>query len=245
MLNELIKITKQILADKYSDASVIFLAGSIIRGEGTAHSDLDLVVIFDALENAYRESFYYQGFPVEAFVHDRQTLNYFMLEVDRPSGFPVMAQMVLEGVEIPLPSELSQSLKRRAASVIEKGPPKLNEEEINKLRYDITNLVDDIRQPRSKEELIASGTELYGVLANYYFRVNNLWSAKNKSIPRVLNKIDPELCLRFCDSFEELFSNGRSEKVIGLAEDVLKSKGGFLFEGHKLEAPAIWREPMS
>src|SRR5204863_8980776 len=141
----------------------------------SSFSDLDLVVIFDKLPAAYRESFYFQGFPVEAFVHDPETLNYFLHDVDRPSGIPSLAQMILEGVEVPKPSELSGSLKELATSVLEMRPPALSEKEISKLRYNITSLVDDIRQPRSQAELVAAGTQLYEALADYYFRTNNLW----------------------------------------------------------------------
>ena len=88
---------------------MIFLAGSIVRGESTPFSDLDLVVIFDKLPAAYRESFYFQGFPIEAFVHDPETLNYFLYEIDRPSGIPSLAQMIVEGIEIPKPNDLSGS----------------------------------------------------------------------------------------------------------------------------------------
>ena len=119
MLNQLSEITNQILTSKYPNARLIFLAGSIVRGEGTSFSDLDLVVIFDKLPAAYRESFYFQDFPVEAFVHDPETLNYFLHDVDRPSGIPSLAQMILEGVEVPKPSELSGSLKELATSVLE------------------------------------------------------------------------------------------------------------------------------
>jgi hypothetical protein len=178
LLDHLTKITNEILTSRYSSARVIFLAGSIVRGEGTPYSDLDLVVIFDSLTAAYRESFYFQGFPVEAFVHDPETLNYFLLEMDRLSGIPALAQMILEGIEIPAPNELSQSLKSLAALVIESGPPALSDQDIQKMRYNLTNLIDDIRQFNSKDELVASGTALYESLADYYFRTNNLWSAK-------------------------------------------------------------------
>ncbi len=245
MLNQLTKITNEILASKYSAARVIFLAGSVVRGEGTAYSDLDLVVIFEKLPAAYRESFYFQGLPIEAFVHDPETLNYFLHELDRPSGIPSLAQMILEGVEVPEASEFSQSLKRLAASVIESRPPILSEGDIRKLRYNLTNLVDDIRQPRSKDELVASGTELYEALADYYFRTNNLWSAKGKSIPRILKQADADLCLRYCNSFEELFANGQPAKVVALAEEILKPNGGFLFDGHKLDAPTDCRKPLA
>lgn len=243
-MEDLIKITKQILDDRYPGADVIFLAGSLLRGEGTPYSDLDLVVIFEQLPHAWRESFSFQGYPVEAFVHDPETFNHFISELGRPSGLSAMAYMVAEGVEVPRPSEISRSVKRIAADLIAAGPPKLSDEDERKLRYTITNLIDDIRQPRSREELVASGAELYGALANYYFRANGLWSAVNKSIPRKLGKTDPELYSRFREGFEELFAGGRSDKVITLAEEILKPHGGFLFDGYKHEASPACRKPL-
>jgi hypothetical protein len=241
----LIRITRQILDDRYPDADVIFLAGSLLRGEGTPYSDLDLVVIFEQLPHAWRESFNFQGYPVEAFVHDPETFNYFIFELGRPSGHSAMAHMVAEGVEVPGPTAISQSLKRITADLIASGPPKLSDEDERKLRYTITNLIDDIRQPRSKEELVASGAELYGALANYYFRANGLWSAINKSIPRRLGKTNPELCSRFREGFDQLSANGLSDKVIMLAEEILKHRGGFLFDGYKQDASPTCRKPLS
>src|SRR5258708_5349665 len=231
--SSLIKAVKEVLESKYPDANVLFLAGSIVRGEGTPLCDLDLVVIFDRLPNAYRESFHFQGIPVEAFVHDPETLNYFLFEVDRPTGIPSLAQMILEGIELPEPNEVSQSLKQLAALVMEAGPPVLSDEEVLKLRYNLTSLVDDVREPRSRDELLASGAELYEALADYYFRSNHRWSAKGKAIPRILKRADADLCLRFCNSFAELFRNGQSGTVIALVEELLEMKGGFLFDGHR------------
>jgi hypothetical protein len=42
----------------------------------SAYSDLDLVVIYKRLPNAYGESFRFDDMPVEALIHD-PTLNYF------------------------------------------------------------------------------------------------------------------------------------------------------------------------
>src|SRR5256885_4839471 len=106
MRSSLVKVAREIFARKYPDARVLFLAGSIVRGEGTPHSDLYLVVIFDKLTRAYRESFHFQRFAVEAFVHDPETLSYLLFEVDRPTGIPSLAQMILEGIEVPEPNEV-------------------------------------------------------------------------------------------------------------------------------------------
>lgn len=244
-MEDLIRITRQILDDRYPTAGVILLAGSLVRGEGTPYSDLDLIVIFDQLPHAWRESFEFQGYPVEAFVHDPETLNYFLFEANRTSKAPSMARMVLEGVEVPGPTDISQSLKRIAADIIASGPSEIGDEDERWLRYSITNLIDDIRQPRSREELVASGAELYGALANYYFRTNGLWPAVNKSIPRAFGKADSDLFSRFREGFDQLFANGLSDKVIMLAEEILKHRGGFLFDGYKQDASPTCRKPLS
>src|SRR5215467_1082767 len=119
----IIDVANAIRAARYRDAAAMFAAGSIVRGEGTTFSDLDLVVVYARLPCAYRESFRFDGYPIEAFVHDPATLEYFFLDVDGPSGVPALPQMIVEGIEIPGPSEMSRQLKRRAVAVIEAGPP--------------------------------------------------------------------------------------------------------------------------
>jgi predicted nucleotidyltransferase len=239
--DDIVSVAKAIRSDRYRDASAVFAAGSILRGEGTAYSDLDLVVVYTKLPCAYRESFRLGGYPVEAFVHDVETVEYFFCEVDRPSGIPALAHMVLEGVEIPSPSDVSQALKERAASVIAAGPPALDAATDQRWRYAITNLLDDLRDPRSHDELVGTGTQLYEQLAAYHLRRQGLWSAEGKAIPRVLQRADPALCTKYSQSFERLFKNSEARDVINLAEELLRDGGGLLFEGYRSDAPPTWR----
>ena len=242
-LNKLIEITNEILRTKYPSAEFAYLAGSIVRGEGTAFSDLDIVVVYKELPNAFRESFYFQEFPVETFVHTPETLNYFIFDVDHPSTVASLARMVSEGIEVPKKSELSEKLKRLVNEYLTQ-PPKISDDEKCNVRCHITDLVDDIRAPRSKEELTASATVLYTVLADFYFRANGFWSAKSKTIPRHFQKINPELYQNFCASFEELFVAGKPEKVIELAGELLAPHGGFLFDGLRLDSLPDCRKPL-
>jgi predicted nucleotidyltransferase len=242
----IIDLANAIRIERYGDAAVVFAAGSIIRGEGTPFSDLDLVVVYGRLPNAYRESLRAKGYPVEAFVHDPETLEYFYMEVDRPAGVPALAQMVVEGIEIPGSTELSQKLKRRAAAAIEAGPPALDRDEERRMRYSVSDLLDDLRSPRSRAELIAAGARMFGQLADYYLRRRGLWSATGKAIPRVLQRTDAALCTSYCDAFEELFARGNPHGVIRLTEDLLSESGGPLFDGYRADAPPAWRrEPSS
>ena len=98
--------------------------------------------------------------------------------------------------------------------------------------------------PVPETSLSPAGAELYGALANYYFRTNGLWPAVNKSIPRTFIKADPDLYSRFREGFDQLFAGGRGDKVITLAEEILKQRGGFLFDGYKQEAPPESRKPL-
>ncbi len=241
MSDRIIGVANAIRADRYGDAIATFAAGSIVRGEGTPFSDLDLVVVYAQLPCAYRESFRYDGYPVEAFVHDPATLEYFFLEVDRASGVPSLPQMVVEGVEIPSPNEISRQLKRRAAAVIEAGPPPLDDATERRMRYFVSDLLDDLRAPRSAEELLGAGGRLYESLADYHLRRRGLWSAKGKAISRVLRQTDPTLSASYQDAFAALFGQGDAGAVIRLAEEILREAGGPLFDGYRADAPPAWR----
>jgi predicted nucleotidyltransferase len=244
LMEKIIRAADAVRLHRYPEAAVAYAAGSFIRGEATAYSDLDLVVIYGRLAHAYRESFHFEDIPVEAFVHDPETLNYFFMKVDRPSGVPSLMQMVVEGVAVPGPNAISESLKELAASVIQMGPPALTAKEQQTLRYGITDLIDDIRDPRSYEELVATGSRLYESMANYYFRRNGRWSASGKSIPRLLARTEHEISKRFNESFDTLFRQGDPAAVIAFASEILHGDGGFLFDGHRVEAPAEWRTPL-
>jgi len=241
-LDALIEITKEILRVKYREAEFAFLAGSIVRGEGTAFSDLDIVVIYKELPNAFRESFYFRSYPVETFVQTPETLNYFF-ETNAENFVPSLAAMVAEGIEVPAKTDLSARLKDLANENLRR-PPVISDEEIRDARAWLTDLIDDIRAPRSKEELTATGTTLYAALATFYLRTNGVWAAKSKSIPRALLKLNPDFQQRFCAGFERLFVAGETETVIKLTEELLALHGGFLFDGLRLDASPDCRKSL-
>jgi len=242
-LDSLIGVTREIHRDRYITANVILLAGSHVRGTATRYSDLDLVVIFDQLPNAYRESFYASGFPVEAFVHDPETLYFFLTESDRPTGMASLAQMIIEGIEVPGSSVLSTEMKALASMAYGQGPPRLTAHQIDDIRYRITGLIDDIRDPRSHAELLATGTELYNEVANFRLRTSGEWGAKGKSIPWRLSESDPDFAQRYVSAFETLFTLKRPADAIRLAEEIIEPFGGLHFDGYRREAsPAARKE---
>lgn len=91
------QIAQEIVKEHFPNCMAAILAGSIVRGEGTPTSDLDLVVIDPAVPDAYRYSFYYNGRPVELFVHNLTSYKKFF-DADCERGRPSLPQMVAEGV---------------------------------------------------------------------------------------------------------------------------------------------------
>jgi predicted nucleotidyltransferase len=221
--------------ERYAGARVMFLAGSVMRGEATPTSDLDVVVVFEKLPGAYRESFTSGGWPVEAFVNDVETLRHFF-GVGRERGLPSLLRMVIEGVEVPEACEFSEGLKREASEIYEAGPVAFDDVELQLRRYRLTDWVDDIRFPRSDEELVASGAWLYRDAADFFFRSRGLWSAHSKTIPRRMRETDAEFAATFLAAFEALFKEKRGAAAIALVEELLAPFGGTLFDGFRMDA---------
>lgn len=237
------EIAKELLETRFKGAELVFAAGSIRRNEATATSDIDLVVVYPKLAQAYRESFTYKGWPVEAFVHDPETLNYFFWEVDAKDGTPSLPFMVLEGQAIPESHVLVSRLKSLADRVLDAGPPKYSQEQLTNLRYGISDLLDDLRSPRNDFESKAIVGKLHEQLGDFWFRAQGRWSAFAKHIPRRMQKLDPVFAEAWNRAFDAAFA-GHNEELIVLAENILTSYGGCIFDGYRRDAPKEWRKAL-
>lgn len=231
-------VTKELFETRYQGAEAIFVAGSVVRGEATTYSDLDLVVIYPKVPVAYRESFMHRDWPVEAFIHDPQTLEYFFRNIDPQIGRATLAEMIAEGHEVPGSTPLTGQLKEMASAALQQGPPPLPSEEVEDRRYQVSELIDDLREPKNRAELIATATAVYCDLADFYLRSRCGWTGTGKTVLKRMRKVDPTLARRYADSFEELFSTGQTARVIDLAKDILAPYGGFLFEGYRRDVPS-------
>ncbi|MEZ2128306.1 MULTISPECIES: nucleotidyltransferase domain-containing protein [unclassified Sinorhizobium] len=233
---DVVAIARRVLASRFPGALCAFVAGSILRGQGTVASDIDLVVVFDRVETGWREFFSESGFPVEAFVHDPETLGWF-IDTDAKSGFPIIVDMVASGHVIGSDLWCADALKAHAAKILAAGPAPLAPPQLNALRYVITDLVDDLRGERSSSELRAIAARLFQPLADLALLGRNQWSGKGKWIPRLLEKLDDFLARNFDEAFR-LAMEGNPATLIAFAETELARHGGPYFAGDRREAPA-------
>ncbi|GES49750.1 hypothetical protein Rhsp01_23660 [Rhizobium sp. NBRC 114257] len=223
--------TRPVLASRFRGYSFAFVSGSIIRGEGRKGSDIDLVVVFDQLETAWRETFIEGDFPFEAFVHDPETLSWFF-ESDIVRGYPVIIHMVATGQILGPNPDKGQVWKDYAIGILHNGPPKLEGEKLNALKYQITDLLDDLRGERAAPEVGAIAAQLYQPLADLMLLGRGRWSGRGKWIPRLLREMDRDLADRFDDVFGRA-SAGEVEALCGLTHSELDRHGGPFFAGDK------------
>lgn len=233
-------VAEQVLRVRYAGASFAYVAGSIIRGQGTYLSDIDLVILYDHLQAARRESFVFDGVPVEAFVHDQATLAWFINE-DVRRGRPSTLNMIAEGKVIGPAPEAAEPLRQAVTGRLAEGPPPLSTAALNGLRYEITDAIDDLRGERSASEVLAIGALLHPKLVELALRGRGRWYGTGKWAPRLLEEVSRSLTDQFDAAFQRLFVSGDARAVIALAEQELAPHGGPLFDGDQRPAPAEWR----
>ena len=235
--NDPLPTIQKLIKERYPDAKAIFWAGSVSVNQGTSASDLDLVIVFEEVANAYREAFIYDGWPIDAFIHDLNTLRYFFEESRTGNGISGLSYMILNGREVTNPSAFLKNVKILAQEVFNAGPATWDQEQINKERFLITDVMDDIKYPVGRDEQIASAAWLFEALGQFYFRSQNKWCASGKSIIRYLKSDNPDLALEFTQAFEGLFQTGHSAALELLVKKILEPYGGLFWNGFRSDAP--------
>lgn len=232
-----LKTIQKLIQERYSDAKAVFWAGSVSQNQGTSASDLDLVIVFDSIPNAYREAFIYDSWPIDAFIHDLDTLRFFFEESRTGNGISGLSYMILNGREILAPNDFSNSIKLLAQELLKSGPAIWDKETINKELFLITDVLDDIKFSISRDEQIASAAWLLEALGQFYFRAQNKWCASGKSIIRYLKNDSPALALEFNQCFEDLFQKGDVVGLESVVKKILMPYGGLFWDGFKSDAP--------
>ena len=235
--NDPLATIQKLIKERYEDAKAIFWAGSVSVNQGTSASDLDLVIVFEKIAHAYREAFFYDGWPIDAFVHDLNTLRYFFEESRTGNGISGLCYMILNGREVTNPSAFSENVKKLAQEVLNAGPATWEQEQIDKERFLITDVLDDIKYPAGRDEQIASAAWLLEALGQFYFRSQHKWCASGKSIIRYLKIDNPDLALEFTQAFEGVFQTGYSAALELLVKKILKPYGGLFWNGFRSDAP--------
>lgn len=242
MRPDFLETAKRALDKHYSGAIGGFVGGSMTRGEGTSTSDIDIGVLFDeTFEDVHRNSVVEDGWPIEFFVHNPQSLDYFF-DKDRLRGMCIMPTIVATGIMIPDEHPLMLRQREKAARVIEAGPPHLDDDERDLRRYWISDLVDDLEGAESAAVRNATLALLHDRLGDFHLRAAGKWSGVGKALLRCLRADDVGYAERFETAFTTAFEGKGVAPVLALVKETLAPHGGALWEGYRAAAPPDWRE---
>jgi hypothetical protein len=220
----------------YPNCAGAIVAGSVMRGEGTAASDIDILVFFaEGGVAPHRASIVHAGWPVEFFVHTPTSHAYFLAQ-DRDKGTGIIAHMSAHGIAVPSETPFIAARRAAALDIWDAGPPSLTPEEVEDRRYFLTDLLDDLSPTRGALERFGTLSRLYLKLSDFALRAAGRWSATGKTLARSLRDYDPALAQAYEDAFARAFA-GECGPVITLAESLLAPHGGRLFAGYRRLAP--------
>ena len=219
---------RQLLLRRYRGAAAGFWAGSLSRGLGTPTSDLDLVVVYARLDQAWRESYPGPGGrQVEAFIHDLDSLSMFFGK-DRAQGVPVLIEMVADGVSL-MTTEIGADAQTMARRAMKAGPEPLSTEALEKGRYTLTDLLDDLTDRKGDPVMArALGAELFHRGHQLRDRAAGRWTSRGKRAVEELRA--SAFGRRYLDAFDALFETGDVVGVLSVMEEVLAPIGGRLYD---------------
>ncbi|MBB3220694.1 nucleotidyltransferase domain-containing protein [Pseudoduganella umbonata] len=235
------------LLPRWPDARVAIIGGSIARGEATPTSDIDLLLIFDRVDQAWRDTLKVGTQTVELFGHDPATFDYFCREIDRPAGRMPLANMAIDGVsvlpDVPPYRAATAWLRTHAQQLIDDGPAPLTPAMLASRRYEITTLLEDLIDGSEPGETLATAVKLYDSLAQFALRAAGAWTGVGKHLARRLRATDPRLAADLLAAMNAIASAPATGKALfdTAVRRTLAPHGGLLLEGFGAPAPAAWR----
>lgn len=224
-----VEAAQRFIAERFSNCLGAIPAGSVVRGEATETSDLDIVVFDQVITSAYRESMIFSEWAVEVFVHNLSTYKEFF-QNDIKRARPSLIRMVSEGIVL-IDRGIIEFIKVEANLLLKKGPDEWDETTIRTKRYFITDALDDFIGSTDTDEGIFIANHLADALHEFVLRTNGCWIGASKWVVRSLKQYDESFAKEFTDAFNVFFKFGDKKKVVKLAHQVLEPHGGTLFDG--------------
>ncbi len=111
---------RALVAERFPAAVAAFLGPGVLSARRTATSDLDIVVILAGPPAPYRESLLWRGWPVEAFVHDADSLERYFAK-DTARRRPTLARLCSDGVVLAGRHDTTDQIRERGRSLLAAG----------------------------------------------------------------------------------------------------------------------------
>jgi hypothetical protein len=238
---------RALVAERFPDAVQAWLAGSTTTGRATETSDLDVTVL-RAEGEVYRESLEYAGWPVELFVHTAASIEHFVAK-DLARRRPTMARLVATGVPLlgkdPTDGEgdlPGADVGRHCAEVLEVGPGPVSPEELELMRYGLTDQLDDLAGAPPGPEAAAVAVDVWRSTAELALGVAGTWHGTGKWLVRELQALDERDATHLATALDTALRralSGERDSLVAVADEVLTRCGGRYWAGLRRVADVL------
>lgn len=220
-----VEIAKKFVEQEFPHCNAAILAGSACRGEETDKSDLDIVVVVQGAKTAYEESLQAFGKSIDVLFNSHETCRQFFKK-EMLWRRPVLAHMCAQGIIIKDEDGLAQQIQQEARQVIAYGPEPVSDDDMDKYRHQLTNLLDDFISSRNQYESYLIAQHVLGESIDIQLRANRQWLGAGKWLLRACHDYDPSLAQQWCAALDAYYKHGHKEGLITLAEEALNTVGG-------------------
>jgi hypothetical protein len=187
-----VELCESFIDQEFPAAEIAVIGGSTARGDRTPSSDVDLLIIGDdlfadeATSVAATYSFGGEVFEVFAYTHDGFS-EWARRGIDQYR--PVIVHMLVEGREV-RGGEALTALRGGWGETLAEGPI-VGEHEMAMRRYEITDLLDDLRDAVDDLERNVLAWSLFEKVAELMLLAERRWIGTGKYLPRRLRELSP------------------------------------------------------
>lgn len=236
-LDEVVATARRLVADRFPDARAAWLAGSVVTGTATPTSDLDITVLLPGPPAPFRESLEYDGWPVELFVHSRESVARWLAK-DLERRRPTLARLISTGVVLLDVDGAGSALAEECAGILAARPGPLPDADRDSMRYGLTDLLDDLADAHDPAVAAAVGFATWEAAAHLLLAADGRWWGTGKWLVHELREYDAahetSYALRLHAGLAAAVE-GDGVLLAVVAEEILDGAGGRLWVGYRAE----------
>ena len=225
------------MAERFPDARAAWLAGSVVAGNATATSDLDVTVLLPGPPAPFRESLEYDGWPVELFVHSRETVAHWIAK-DLERRRPTLVRLISSGVVLLDLDGTGTALAEECDVILSAGPGPLSTAELDSMRYGLTDLLDDLADSTDPVTTAAVAVATWEAAGRLLLAADGRWWGTAKWLVRELREYDAAHGTSYALRLHAGLAASLDRDAVLLAvvvEEVLDGVGGRLWVGYRAE----------
>lgn len=218
------RIALEMIDRDLPDATTVLVGGSAARGERRPTSDIDVLVLAPAERFAPGDSL------ARTTIEDGQRLELFAYSLDSFARWsehdyaslrPVLPFLLVEGVALREGPELA-ALRAEARARLDAGP-RLDAHALDRRRYAITDLLDDLADADDAFVESVVRAELVRALGEFLLLAANRWLGTGKWLVRRLRAWDPDAAADL-----ERMTTADPATAVAIAAFLLEPHGGRL-----------------